>query len=331
VSRRHLVASALAAVVASFSASCTSGDRDVDAPGRIAFVRSEDRWGGPIFIVNSDGSELRQVTRRPEQGFRGISWSPDGTTLVATTSTARGDDISAVAVGTGAERRVTRDPEDDWDAVWSPDGRSIAFDRNADGPNWIYVVRADGSGERRLTPDFNYDPTWSPDRGIAYIDSRGIWVMRHDGSRKRRLVRTALGHHGYERRSHVAWSPDGALLAYSTGLALWLVNADGSNPRQIFSRGGRTGYPVWSPDGTKIAFEQGEGDIEIYVVDVVASNERKLTDNKGIQDVSPSWSADSHALAFVSANDVFVMNADGSGKRNLTNSEETESEAVWSP
>jgi Tol biopolymer transport system component len=106
--------------------------------------------------------------------------------------------------------------------------------------------------------------------------------MRADGTDKRRLVRTSIAYDGYETRSPLDWSPDGALIAYSTGSALWLVNADGSNRRRIFSTPseGRTGYPVWSPDGTKIAFQLGEGDIEIYVVDVAKREARKLTDNK---------------------------------------------------
>jgi Tol biopolymer transport system component len=333
-----VAASALTAAIAvAVTASCFAESQDVDAPGSIAFVRSEDRFGGPIFVVTADGGGLRRVTgARPRLRFRGISWSPDGRALVSTGLGARDyDNLFVISASSGAARRLTEGGlyDDDWDAVWSPDGRTVAFDRNNDGYNWVYVIRADGSGELRLTPNFTYHPVWSRRRRVAYIDSRGIWVMRADGSGKRRLVRTRIAYDGYETRSPLAWSPDGALLAYSTGSALFLVNADGSNRRRIFSTpsAGRTGYPVWSPDGTKIAFQQGEGDIEIYVVDVAKREARKLTDNKGVQDESPSWSPDSRAIAYLSQGDVFVMNADGSAKRNLTNSEQRESEAMWSP
>jgi Tol biopolymer transport system component len=336
MSRWRLAASALTAVVAALTGSCSSGDQIVDSTGTIAFVRSADRFGGPIFVVAADGSGLRRVTgRRPRLRFRGISWSPEGRTLVATGLGARTyDKLFVISLSSGAARRLTHGwPYGfDWDAVWSPDGRTIAFDRNDDGYNWIYVIRADGAGERRLTPNFTYHPAWSPSRRIAYFDARGIWVMRADGSGKRRLVRTRIAYDGYETRSPLAWSPDGALLAYSTGSALWLVNADGSNRRRIFSApsGRRTGYPVWSPDGTKIA-QQGQGGIEIFAVDVAAGEARKLTDNEGIQGASPSWSPDSRAIAYVNKGDVFVMNADGTGTRNLTNSTERESEVSWSP
>ena len=55
--------------------------------------------------------------------------------------------------------------------VWSPDGRRIAFLSRRDGSKELYVVSADGSGQRRLTRDARYSatPAWSPDgRKIAF-------------------------------------------------------------------------------------------------------------------------------------------------------------------
>jgi TolB protein len=70
------------------------------------------------------------------------------------------------------ERRLTSGPADDRDAAWSPDGRRIAFTRRRNG-NWdVYVMRADGSGVRRLTPSGSAlaedEPAWSPD-GSALV------------------------------------------------------------------------------------------------------------------------------------------------------------------
>ena len=60
-----------------------------------------------------------------------------------------------------------------------PDGRRLSFDRQDDGYNWIYVIDADGTGLRRLTENFNYDPVWTPDGRISYWtpEASGSWTQ----------------------------------------------------------------------------------------------------------------------------------------------------------
>ena len=97
---------------------------------------------------------------------------------------------------------------------WSPDGRMIVFQSNRDGSgltrhDQIYVMNADGSGQRRLT---NYagtdvDPAWSPDgrmiafeRGTEPRNIDQVFVMTADGGRPAPLTRlpSANGHPGWE-------------------------------------------------------------------------------------------------------------------------------------
>lgn len=82
--------------------------------------------------------------------------------------------------------------------------------------------------------------------------------------------------------------------------------------------------PAWSPDGKKIAFvgdTWADHDLEIYVVNADGTDRVKLTDNDG-RDFLPLWSLDGKKILFLSDRDglgLFVMNADGSGQKLLTN------------
>jgi TolB protein len=112
-----------------------------------------------------------------------------------------------------------------WDngaPIWSPDGRKIAFLVGRIGQRrvhrYLYVMRPNGTGKRRLTPGFMVagrqgDPaTWSPDGSqigfSALAPSRtGIWAVRPTGRSLRLVVKR-----GFEP----AWSPDGRWIAYRT-------------------------------------------------------------------------------------------------------------------
>jgi TolB protein len=111
------------------------------------------------------------------------------------------------ADGSG-RRNLTRRPVDyggndnGASPAWSPDGRKIAFDRG----RGIFVMNADGSGQRRLT-QFGRQALWSPDgRMIAFrswgADNVEIFVMNADGSGLQNLTRTPKADEvGF------AWSP----------------------------------------------------------------------------------------------------------------------------
>ncbi len=79
--------------------------------------------------------------------------------------------------------------------AWSPDGRKLAFVSDRDGNSEVYVMNADGSGQRNLTRNaaFDADPSWSPDgRKLAFVSNRDgsyrVHVMNADGSGQRRLA-----------------------------------------------------------------------------------------------------------------------------------------------
>ena len=130
------------------------------------------------------------------------------------------------------------------------------------------------------------------------------------------------------------WSPDGSMLAFSRDDVIFIVNADGTGLRSFADRGpgaGRGTHPTWSPDGSTIAYDD---ESNIFVIEV---------DGAGPQtDLGagywPAWSPDGSKIAFefydpaVAEPEIFVMNADGTGRTNLTQSPAMlDREPSWSP
>ena len=341
--RASRVLPALLALVIPAAVACAgSGDDPVETTGRVAFVTTHGA-SSAIFVAQSDGRGARQLThpRSPHDSVGEVDWSPDGT-WIAYSGGLGGwndnayDDLFVVKTDGSGLRRLTRTYEDDWVPTWSPDGETIAFDRNDDGYNWVYVADADGAAVRRLTPNLHWHPAWSPSGGLAYVDGRAIWVMNGDGTKKRKLARAEVELTGYGTQSPLAWSPDEKSIVFTSGTALWLISSDGRERRSLFGVPNRqSGYPVWSPVGRSIAFTQGDGDLEVFVINADGSGLRNLTDNKRIQDVNPVWSPDGRAIAYITdrdgATEIYVMNADGGGSRNLSNSPGEDCCHAWSP
>ena len=275
-----------------------------------------------------------------------------------------GKEIFVINADGGGLRRLTRNAVADWDPDWSPDGRKIAW--LSRGPNGtgadVFVMNADGSEQRNLTPKpgNRNEPRWSPDgRAILFtavppgqLPSASGWpysdvyVMNADGSGQRNLTHTPAAGEG-----DPAWSPDGQHIAF-TRLAgppgeveIVVMNADGSAKHAVTPTlahpGDRGPAAVWSPDGRRIAFWD---DFAIYVVNADGSGLRRLTRNAFER---PSWSPDGRKLIFVrlfhpkcrpardtppppscQAGDLWVMNADGSGQRNLTRTQRGDGHAA---
>ena len=129
-----------------------------------------------------------------------------------------------------------------------------------------------------------------------------------------------------------ASSPGGRRIAFASerGVtpSLYVMDSDGSNVLRLTRDDFDEGHPSWTPVGTKIAFATVRWDlknVEIYVTDADRNDPINLT-NDNWQDVRPSWSPDGRKIAFESYRDggfntphhIFVMNADGSARRNLT-------------
>jgi TolB protein len=223
----------------------------------------------------------------------------------------------------------------------------IAFDLAGD----IYVANPDGTGRTQLTsgPDADIRPTWSPDgTTIAYESeladlSSVVIVMGADGRH-----RITLADHLTETGDMV-WSPDsrrvafGARIVGSVDFHVYIAEADRPGAIQL---GGQDVFgvePSWSPDGMEIAFKRvypccGKPPDALWLIGADGSNPHQLSSRSGTRDAlsNTTWSPDGRQLAFLAdgiggSYDVYVINSDGTGERNISNSPEEEYWASWSP
>ena len=298
----------LAAVVGVTSATATGSAAGGDSQGgkfRIAWTHSNGPIGfnGDVFVMSADGSE---------------------------------------------QRNLTRHPADDSSPTWSPDGRKVAFLSRRDGRLEIYVVNTDGSGLKRLThsPKGEYGPTWSPDgRKIAFLRllrQRGeLYVINADGSGERRLTPRNGTRPIWGLPVGASWSPDGRMLAFSINGDVYAINADGSGQRNLTHNPANDSFQTWLPGGRIVFSSDRNGSNEVYVVNANGGGLRNLSRDWG---QSPSgywvaWSPSGEKVAFsfrpgaaMRDGALYVMNADGSGRRKLLNrGVQQDLPLVWSP
>jgi Tol biopolymer transport system component len=166
-----------------------------------------------------------------------------------------------------------------------------------------------------------------------------IYSVEPDGSGLAQLTQVS----DMETATGPAWSPDGTRLAFvvqqshadgTTGRSdLWVMNADGSDPRPLTDGPRSSWSPAWSPDGSRIAFARGDP-ASIYVVDSNGSDLTRLTpDDVNASDLS--WSPDGSRIVFSPEGevekDLYVVNADGTGERALLQAPGYQTEPAWSP
>ena len=245
---------------------------------------------------------------------------------------------------------LTRNPANDMDPSWSPDGQLIAFASDRNGNADIFIMKKDGSDVRQLTFDTMDEriPRWSPDGrkilflsgsdGLLSVESArfrylDIFAVDIDGSHLANLTRTPSADE-YEP----AWSPDGKTIAFLRSGVIRLINPDGTNERALHppNPGFSDDAVAWSPDGKVLAYSAFNGNhppytdtYVIFTVNADGSNIKRITELGYSSARFPSFSPDGTRIVYnrdavdewwgrFETQNVFIMNVDGSNNIQIT-------------
>lgn len=204
-----------------------NNDHGISPDGQHWVISAHHRGkGAEIWMLPAGGGKARLISPLAPSWWHG--WSPDGRSLTyaAVRNASRIIDIYVQDLASGAERRLTHAEGQHDGPDFSADGQRIYFNCDRDGHAQIWVMNADGCGQRRLFSDacVNWFPHPSPcGRYLIWLSypegTKGhpadvlvsIWIGTPDGGSRRRLTRF-IGGQGTMNVPN--WAPDGSGFAY---------------------------------------------------------------------------------------------------------------------
>jgi TolB protein len=228
----------------------------------IVFVSERDGLADrELYRVRVDGEELRRLTVS-EGADEDPAWGPSG--RIAFVSERDGNrEIYLMDAQSGAVTRLTNNDMTDEDPFWSPDGSQIVF------------RRIDASGISRL---------------VSMDIASGQEIVLGDGAGS-----DSLGQYSNDG-ARIAFVADFG----AEGMAAAIMNADGTDVALISPLAPYIDSPVWSPDDALIAYTSGVGQAsEVYIYEVSSGQTRRLTEND-VPDYAPTWRCFSHVVAWTS-------------------------------
>ena len=218
-------------------------------------------------VVNADGSEYRALSWMSSGAFYGSreqvnqnpAWSPDGNRVLRTfiNVLAFKSQIYVANADRSDDQNLMKDGGTGIMAVWSPDGTRIAYASDRNKAQDIYIMDVETGEETRLTGDeaWDFQPAWSLDgTQILYISDREDSLLAGDLTKFVIDVATGDVHPLGEDEVFAggpAYSADGAQVAYMSNESgtwhIYIMDADGSNVRQITEGETNNMFPVWRP------------------------------------------------------------------------------------
>ncbi|HLK05485.1 MAG TPA: hypothetical protein VKT53_13675, partial [Candidatus Acidoferrum sp.] len=257
--------------------------------------------------------------------------SPDGSRYLMTGFEARGQPSQLWSWPVTGGPPIKLDDMISGSAVWSPDGKSIAYHIGKE----LWIGKADGSGKKRLAtfPLDVDDPAWSPDGtrirltlSDAEKDTRSIWEIRADGNGLRNIIDPSWK---LTRVSSGSWTPDGRYFLFADhsekGSRLFALREKGSwwrrspaGPFLLASDATGSTAPLIGRSGDRVYFYGEAGfRVELQAMQLATNSVSQLLPGMGA--IMPGFSRDGHWVAYerISNGSLWRSKLDGSELREL--------------
>ena len=238
--------------------------------GTVALLRGSfpERRTSGVWVTNGKPSPAAGITGRAPR------ISPDGARALFDVRSPDGDyEVYVADLVRGSAVRFSSDPQDDFSAIWTPDGRRAIWTALAPG-RWPFLVMRATDGSGGIEPVFpaaevaQFAGSVSPSNVLAYTQAdakggRDIWVASLDGDRK---PRPFLASSAYEFGPE--FSPDGNWIAYvsreSGAPDIYVTPYPGPGGTRRVTSGGGTS-PAWGRDGATLYYQSGDGLMAVSV------------------------------------------------------------------
>ncbi len=272
---------------------------------RFAFIRNDNAATGEdhLMLANADGSNEKKLAMRKGDSFfpaTGLSWSPDGKTLACPAGSYTGGfhlTVASVDVATGEQKEIsTRKFVDIGRVSWLSDGTGVLVNAMEQGANQnqIWLLPYPAGEAQRVTHDLNdYGGTslTADSRSLVTVQfdiTANAWVAPANDLMHGKQITTGK----LEANSGITWTPDGRIVYSSIAggnLDLWIMNADGTNQKQLTSDPPQDYEPHVTPDGRYIFFGSMRGALpSVWRMDIDGNNLKQITDQEDyIQDITP--------------------------------------------